>query len=264
MARKVGGGRREASSCPLVRLTCPSTEHASSRLLSLPGAAALSICIIATTAFAARERQASDTTLSVHTGAANTANAANAIARHGRCHGLPRTCLCGRRQMERRSSGHGVRHTSAAGARTCVTILRSLAHRGGHRRPVLAFSFRCRTAVACSRGRVRRSLRTPVRHAASGQLVGVNRATARSAAVRPVAARATVCGHGVRGRVLGSVVPAVAMALLRTDGPVSSLGGCHVTLLVSVRHRFTSLCVGGSDARVQRLPVFKNGKSTPK
>ena len=38
---------------------------------------------------------------------------------------------------------------------------------------------RCRTAVACSRGRVRRSLRTPVRHAASGQLVGVHRATAR-------------------------------------------------------------------------------------
>ena len=43
-------------------------------------------------------------------------------------------------------------------------------------------------------------------------MVGVNRATARSAVVRPVAARATVCGHGVRGRVLGSVVPAVAMA----------------------------------------------------
>ena len=51
-----------------------------------------------------------------------------------------------------------------------------------------------------------------MRHAASGQLVGVDRVTERSAAVRPVAARATVCGHGVRGRVLGSVVPAVAMA----------------------------------------------------
>ena len=51
--------------------------------------------------------------------------------------------------------------------------------------------------------------------------------------------------------------------LLRTDGPVSSHGGCHVTLLVSVRHRFASLCVGGSDARAQKLPVFKNGKWTP-
>ena len=99
------------------------------------------------------------------------------------------------------------------GGRGCVTNLHSLAHRGGgHRRPVVAFSSRCHTAVACSRDRIRRSLRTPVRHAASGQMVGVNRATARSAVVRPVAARATVCGHGVRGRVLGSVVPALAMA----------------------------------------------------
>ena len=112
-----------------------------------------------------------------------------------------------------------------------MAILHSLAHRGGHRRLVVAFSLRCRTAVACSRGRIRRSLRTPVRHAASAQMVGVDRATARSAAVRPDAARGTVCGHGVRGRVLGSVVPAVAMAG-SSGRAVSSLGGCHVTLLV--------------------------------
>jgi len=91
-----------------------------------------------------------------------------------------------------------------------VTNLRSLAHRGGHRRPVMAFSLRCSTAVACSRGRIRRSLRTPVRHAASGQMVGVDGATARSAAVRPIAVRGTVCGHGVRGRVIGSVVPVMS------------------------------------------------------
>ena len=35
-----------------------------------------------------------------------------------------------------------------------------------------------------------------MRHAASGQLVGVDGATARSAAVRPTAVRGTVCGHG--------------------------------------------------------------------
>ena len=43
-------------------------------------------------------------------------------------------------------------------------------------------------------------------------MVGVDRATARSAALcvspvlRPVAARATVCGHGVRGRVACSAL----------------------------------------------------------
>ena len=147
MARKmcVCGGRREARSCPPVRLTCPPTEHAASRsseLLSLPGTAALSICIMATTAFAARERQASGTTLSVHTGAANAANAANAMACDERCHGLPRTCLHwqaadGEAQQRTRREAH----VRGGGARTCVTILRSLAHRGGHRRAVVAFFF---------------------------------------------------------------------------------------------------------------------------
>jgi len=90
----------------------------------------------------------------------------------------PRTCLRGRWHMERRSGGRDVRHASSA-ERGCVTILHSLAHHGGHRRPVVAFSLRCRKAVACSRGRVCHSLRTPVRHAPSGQLVGVDGATGR-------------------------------------------------------------------------------------
>ena len=76
-----------------------------------------------------------------------------------------------------------------------------------------------------------------MRHTASGQLVGVDGATARSAAVRPVAARATVCGHGVRGRVLG---PAVAIGLQVGTGQFRRLWGatspCLSLCNIDARH----------------------------
>lgn len=120
------------------------------------------------------------------------------------------------------------------------------------------------SAVACSRDRIRRSLRTPVRHAASGQMVGVNRATARSAVVLPVAARPTVCGHGV----CVAACSALLCLLSRWRAPLEGRAGFVAWGVprpsLSLRHRFASLCVGGSAACAQRLPVFKNGKWAPK
>ena len=122
--------------------------------------------------------------------------------------------------------------------------------------------------MACSQGRVRRSLRTPVRHAASAQMVGVDRATARSA--RCACPQCSVQSQRVPPSVGTGCVAASRARLCCAccdgapqDGrPVSSLGvprhhGLFVSCATS-RSRRVTLCVGGSDARVQRLPVFKS------
>ena len=153
----------------------------------------------------------------------------HAIARHGWCHGLPRTCLRGRRQMERRSSGRGVRHTSSAGARMRDEFAQPRApwgassagggiffevpHSSGlfSRQGTPLFEDTCEARGERSvGGRGRRD----------GAIGGC--ASSRSACHRLWARgawpRARLCCACCRDG-----------GLLRTDGPVSSLGGCHVT-----------------------------------
>jgi len=127
---------------------------------------------------------------------ANAANAANAMACDERCHGLPRTCLRGRRQMERRSGGRGMRHTSAAGggrmrddfAQPCAPWGASSAGGG------IFFEVPQSSGLFSGQGM---PLFEDTCEARAERSVGWRgRRDGASAAVCPIAVRDTVCGHG--------------------------------------------------------------------